>query len=133
MARISIAEAKKMGIDIPEDLARKNRKYNNKKPVIDGIKFDSQKEADYYCELKLSKRAGEIKDFELQPKFMLQEGFRDKTGKKHRAITYKADFKVIHNDGKVVYIDTKGKRTALYQVKKKMLLNKYPDINFKEE
>lgn len=133
MTRISIAQAKKLGIDIPEELERQARKFKNLKPVVDGITFDSQKEANYYCELKIQKRAGGIKDFELQPEFLLQEGFRDKNGDWHRAIKYIADFKVLHNDGTVVYIDTKGKRTALYQVKKKLLLKRYPEINFKEE
>jgi hypothetical protein len=133
MARISISEAKKMGIKIPKDLERQDRKYKNLKPQIDGITFDSQKEANYYCELKIRKRIGEIEDFELQPGFLLQEGFRDKLGKWHRPIKYRADFRVKYFDGREEIIDTKGKRTASYQIKKKLLLKHYPDINFKEE
>ncbi|MTI62256.1 MAG: DUF1064 domain-containing protein [Firmicutes bacterium] len=102
MTRISIAQAKKMGIDIPEELKRQTRKFKNKKPIVDGITFDSQKEANYYCELKIQKRAGKIRNFELQPEFLLQEGFRDKNGHKHQSIKYRADFKVIHNDGTIV-------------------------------
>ena len=108
-------------------------KYGSRKVTVDGIKFDSQKEARKYSELKLLKRAGEIKDFELQPEFELQPGYRDKCGKKIRAIKYRADFKVIYPDNKVEYIDTKGYRTQVYLIKKKMLLYKYPDINFIEE
>jgi hypothetical protein len=133
MTQISIAEAKKMGIDIPEDLERTVRKYYNKKPVVDGITFDSQKEANYYCELKIKKRAGKIKDFELQPEFLLQEGFRDKSGKWHRPIKYRADFKIKYPDNREEIIDTKGHKTGIYRIKKKLLLARYPKINFREE
>ena len=131
MTRISIAEAKKLGIDLPKDI--QNRKYKNQKPVIDGITFDSQKEANYYCELKIQKRAGEVKDFELQPEFILQEEFRDKNGNWHHAIKYRADFKVIYQDGREEIIDNKGHKTQVYRIKKKMLLKRYPNINFREE
>ncbi|HBF3147915.1 TPA: DUF1064 domain-containing protein, partial [Clostridioides difficile] len=47
-------------------------KYNNKKIVIDGIKFDSKDESEYYLYLKEKKENGEIKDFGLQQKFELQ-------------------------------------------------------------
>ena len=44
-------------------------KYFNKKVIIDGIKFDSKKEAKRYTELKLLKKAGIIKELELQKVF----------------------------------------------------------------
>lgn len=128
MTRISRAKARELGIKLPEQV----RKYHNKKPTIDGITFDSQKEANYYCQLKILKQAGEIKDFELQPEFVLQEGFRDKNGNWHRPIKYRADFKVIYPDGVVEIVDTKGYKTQVYRLKKKMLLARYPDISFRE-
>ena len=45
-------------------------KYNNKKVVLNGITFDSQKEARRYRDLSLLERAGEIKDLELQKAFI---------------------------------------------------------------
>ncbi|MCC0650730.1 DUF1064 domain-containing protein, partial [Clostridioides sp. ZZV15-6598] len=51
-------------------------KYNNKKTMIDGIKFDSKDEAEYYLYLKDKKAKGEIKDFGLQQKFELQPKFK---------------------------------------------------------
>lgn len=39
-------------------------KYRAKKTVVDGIIFDSKKEADFYCELKMLKMGGVVKDFE---------------------------------------------------------------------
>lgn len=128
MTRISKAQARKLGINAPGP-----SKYHSRKVTVDGITFDSKKEARKYQELKLLKRAGEIKDFELQPEFVLLEGFRDMNGVWHRPIKYRADFRVINNDGSEVIIDTKGHRTREYQIKKKMLLYQYPGIKFVEE
>ena len=50
-------------------------KYGNKKNIVDGIKFDSQKEANRYLILKDMLICGEIKDLKLQPKFLLQDSF----------------------------------------------------------
>lgn len=106
-------------------------KYHNKKATADGITFDSKKERDYYCELKMLKMAGKIKDFDLQVPFELQPSFKYK-GKTIRAIKYIADFVITYPDGKIEVVDTKGYRTKDYLLKRKMLLHKYPDINFKE-
>jgi len=134
-------EAKKLGISKGEwELMKKEQKenksstrknkYNNKKPTIDGIKFDSKKEAKFYEELKLLKAAGEVKEIELQPKFVLLEKDKDRvTG---RGIKYYADFKITYADDSVEVVDVKGYKTNVYKLKKKLLLAKYPDINFRE-
>ena len=105
-------------------------KYNNKKTIVDGIKFDSEMESHYYIYLKYLKEIGEVVDFVLQPTYLLQEGF-DLNGKRIRPITYKADFKVIYKDGHEEVIDVKGKLTEEFKIKRKMLLYRYRDINFK--
>ena len=105
-------------------------KYNNKKTIVDGIKFDSEMESHYYLYLKHLKEIGEVVDFVLQPTYLLQEGF-NLNGKRIRAITYKADFKVIYKDGHEEVIDVKGKLTEEFKIKRKMLLYRYRDINFK--
>jgi hypothetical protein len=105
-------------------------KYSNKKTIVNGITFDSKKEANYYCKLLNREKAGEILNIELQPVFILQEKYRH-NGKGIRAIEYRADFSFIEN-GKKIIVDTKGFRTEIYRIKKKMLLFKYPDINFFE-
>lgn len=87
------------------------RKFNNRKTTIDGISFDSKKEANYYCELKLRKRAGDILDFECHPKFELLKGFTDSEGRTQRPITYTPDFIVYHN-GYTEIIDVKGGRAT---------------------
>ena len=110
---------------------KKYNKYKNNEIIINGIKFDSKKEANYYSELLLLKKGKVVKDIELQKPFVLQEGFRYK-GQAIRAIKYIADFEVAYADGHVEVVDTKGFKTKEYLLKRKMLLFKYPDINFVE-
>lgn len=108
----------------------KPSKYNNRKTTMDGIEFDSAKEANYYLVLKSDKKAGRIKDFELQPKFILQEGFK-KGGVRFKPITYTADFKIIYNDDSVEVIDTKGVITKEFAIKRKLFEAKYLDLTLK--
>ena len=105
-------------------------KYNNKKTIVDGIVFDSRDESLYYEALKDMKNNGLIKDFELQPKYLLQEGFI-KDGKKYRAMYYIADFKVINNDGSFYVVDIKGMLTTEFKIKMKLFNYKYPNIELK--
>ncbi|NLB18633.1 MAG: DUF1064 domain-containing protein [Syntrophomonadaceae bacterium] len=109
-------------------------KYLSKKTTIDNIVFDSQKEAEFYSELKLLQRTGVIDGFELQPEFILQEGFT-REGKRYRPIKYRADFRVYYPDGRIEIVDVKPSKsfkTKEYRLKKKLLLFKFPDIQFKE-
>jgi hypothetical protein len=132
MIRYSEEEAKELLGNKYSKTAPKKQKYNAKKVTVDGITFDSKREAEYYCTLKLKVVAGEVESFELQPEFILQESFMDKHGHKVRAIKYRADFRVAYTDKRVEIVDTKGYRTKEYQIKKKLLLAKYPDIDFIE-
>ncbi len=66
-------------------------KYHATKTEVDGITFDSQLEANRYCELKLLYKAGEISQLRLQPEFVLIPAFR-KNGKSYRKTVYRADF-----------------------------------------
>lgn len=102
-------------------------KYNNKKTMIDGIKFDSKDEAEYYLYLKDKKAKGEIKDFVLQQKFELQPKFK-KFGVSERAITYTVDFAIYKWNGEVEYIDVKGFGTQQGEIKRKIF-----DYNFPEK
>ena len=108
----------------------KSSKYGNKKKEIDNVKFDSKKEATRYEELKQMQKIGIIKKLELQPKFVLQDRFK-KNGKTYRAITYKADFSY-YKDGKLIVEDTKGFKTQVYKLKKKMFEYKFPELELKE-
>lgn len=100
-------------------------KYNSIKTKVDGIKFDSKKEAERYQELKLLERAGIIKELELQPRFLLQDKFK-LGGTTHRKIEYVADFKYWDKEKKVYIVeDVKGVKTDVYKLKKKIFLKKY--------
>ena len=100
-------------------------KYKAKKTIIDGITFDSKSEARRYEELKLLQRGGAIKHLSLQPRFMLQEGFKNiHTGKKERAIEYVADFQYDEEDRTIVE-DVKGFKTADYKIKRKLFIKRY--------
>ena len=110
-------------------------KYHNKKVIYNGIKFDRKKERDRYVTLKQLEKAGIIKELELQPKFLLLDTIHYK-GKTYPKTYYKADFKYFDNEkGKYIVEDVKSTITAkdkVYRLKIKMLLAKYPDIEFIE-
>lgn len=99
-------------------------KYKNKKVVVDNILFDSKKEANYYTKLKILKDAGKILDLELQKKFVLQPTFK-LNGKTYRAITYIADFVYKDQEGQTHVVDTKGYRTQVYKIKKKLFMKRF--------
>ena len=98
-------------------------KYHNKKVMIDGIKFDSKKEANRYQELKLMQRAGIIRDLQRQVKYVLIPSQKGDDGRViERPCTYIADFVYVDENGKKVVEDTKGYRTSDYKIKRKLML-----------
>ena len=98
------------------------RKYHNRRVKIDGIDFDSMKEASRYRELKLLERAGEIHDLKLQEKYRLIPA-QYKDGKCiERECAYIADFDYIDKSGAHIVEDTKGVRTKEYIIKRKLML-----------
>ena len=114
-----------------------HRKYKNKKVVVDGMSFDSKKEAKRYQELKMLERAGAIHDLQRQIKYVLipaqyeltsevyvkgKEKGKPKIGKLiERECAYYADFVYIC-DGETVVEDTKGMKTPEYIIKRKLML-----------
>jgi hypothetical protein len=104
---------------------KKANKYNNKKTVVNGIKFDSKMEGDYYLHLVELAEEGKIASFSLQPEYVLQEGFK-KRGLNFLPIKYKADFEVHLQDGDYYTVDIKGFETADFKIKKKMFEKRYP-------
>lgn len=101
-------------------------KYHNKKVTYKGIKFESKKEMQRYKDLELLESTDYICNLELQKKFLLQEGYTNAKGKKIRPIYYIADFYYYdYVDKKWVVEDTKGVRTEVYKLKKKLFEYKY--------
>lgn len=118
------------------------RKYGSKKVTLDGIVFDSKKEALRYRELTLLARAGKITGLELQKSFELIPAQREpstmtKTGKERlgkvieKSVKYIADFVYTDEKGNTVVEDTKGFRTKDYIIKRKLMLYVY-GIRIKE-
>lgn len=102
-------------------------KYKAKKAVVDGIVFDSRKEAKRYTELKKLEEMGSIRDLSLQVQFELMPSFEiviDGKKRKRRPITYVADFVYYKGNEKVIE-DVKGLRTPVYKIKKKLFEYRY--------
>lgn len=125
---------------------RSGKKYGNKKITVDGETFDSKKEYNRYCELKLLERAKIISNLRRQVPFLLipsqyetlPTGEYYKRGEKkgqpkykevciEQSLVYYADFVYQEND-KTVVEDIKGYREpssagyAKFVIKRKLML-----------
>jgi len=107
-------------------MRQRNGKYNAQKSELDGIKFDSKAELNYYCHLKELKAQGVVSWFDMQPEFTLLGGFTDAFGRKHLPIKYRADFLVHYTDAPSVVIDIKGMETPDFKLKRKMYCARFP-------
>ena len=108
-------------------------KYHSKKVVVDGIEFDSKREAKRYGELLLLEKAGAITDLQRQVKYqLLPAQYRpvfDKKSRKwkdrciEREVSYIADFQYIEN-GELVVEDVKSPvtKTKDFVIKRKLML-----------
>lgn len=96
------------------------RKYKNTKIEHDGHIFDSKKEMNRYCELKLLEHAGEITDLELQKVFVLVPAVK-LNGRTKPAVRYLSDFSYVQvKDGSLVVEDVKSpvtRKLAVYRLK----------------
>ena len=95
-------------------------KYGNHKCQYKGISFDSKKECQYFIYLEALEAQGEISELQRQVRFELQPAFKHQ-GKTIRSITYVADFTFKDKDGQLHIVDTKGVKTEVYKLKKKMM------------
>ena len=116
-------------------------KYHSKKTTVDGIVFDSKREAQRYQQLKLMEKAGAICDLKRQVKYELIPAQYVDGKCVERAVTYTSDFEyyilkpypsrtvmVGPNEktiGKHVVEDVKGMRTPDYVIRRKLMLYKY--------
>ena len=81
---------------------------------VDGIRFASKKEAQYYQELKLRQAAGLVLFFLRQVPFHLPGNIR-----------YVCDFQEFLTDGEVRFVDVKGYKTDMYKLKVKQVKDVY--------
>ena len=96
-------------------------KYGNKRVTVDGIRFDSIREANRWQELRLMERAGVVRDLQRQVPFELIPAQRV-GGRQLKPIRYIADFSYLDERGNRVIEDAKGVQTPVYRIKKRMLL-----------
>ena len=124
-------------------------KYNSRKAVVDGITFDSGREAARYRELPLLEKANKITDLALQVKFELLPAQYEETeavyirgAKKgqpkrgkciEKAVFYIADFVYCDEYGRMIVEDAKGMRTKDYIIKRKLFRWKFgEEYEFRE-
>lgn len=112
---------------------RPRSKYKAVKTVVDGITFDSRKEAKRYIALRELEKAGEIHDLRRQVRYTLipEQRLPDVVGPRggitkgkllERECSYVADFVYTLPDGGTVIEDCKGFRTPEYKLKRKLML-----------
>lgn len=102
----------------------KQHKYNAIPTKVDGIRFDSKKEATRYSELKLLEKARDIVTFLRQPSFDVP--------RINPTERYRADFLIFWTDGRVTIEDVKGMKTPAYKRKKKAVERDYAPIKIEE-
>ena len=113
---------------------KKENKYRNKKIIINGIKYDSKKEAKRHQELLLLEKMGEISNLELQKTFELIKTNKQVKPTLKKCL-YIADFYYYDKKYKKFIVeDIKSDitRTTAYQIKKKIFCEKYKDLIFFE-
>ena len=123
-------------------------KYKAVKTEVDGITFDSKKEAKRYSELKILEKAGHITHLELQPVYSIDINgrhicnylgdFRYFTVRDPNRGTFKNEKGELQTatmtqdpEGQVLE-DCKGFRTDIYKLKKKLVEALYPGTIIKE-
>jgi hypothetical protein len=121
----------------------KKGKYGNTATWVDGLRFDSKREAARYNVLKVRLRAGDIRRLKCQPRYALcalvidNADVRDinkgtNSPRRHPVAEYVADFEYEESDRgyggvtwRVVVEDAKGARTDLYKLKKRWFEAQY--------
>lgn len=124
MTTITAAEARAL-------MAPKKSKYGNRKVTIDGITFDSTKEANRWRVLKDMQDRGKISSLERQPRFNLCAGGRPVRYGSGRQAYYKADFAYWDGEKRVVE-DVKGFKTKEYKLKKAIVEAMFPAVTIVE-
>jgi hypothetical protein len=97
--------------------ATRANKYNAKPTTVDGIRFDSKREAAYYCQLKLRVHFKEVAYFLRQVPIHLPGGTR-----------LVVDFLEVHTDGSLLYVDVKGRETDAFKIKRREIQAVYPIV-----
>jgi hypothetical protein len=116
----------------------KSQKKGNKFGAViteyDGYTFQSGVEAERYKDLVLTATSGKITNLQIHaPKIVIVDAFTDRYGTKHSPTYYIPDFSY-DESGVLVLEDVKGGEataTALFKLKHKIILSRYPHIDFR--
>lgn len=104
---------------------KKTSKFRNVKTTIDGITFDSKREAARYGVLKQLERAGEIQNLRLQVPYSWEITYTANGNQWSKKETYVADFVYESKFGRMIVEDAKGFRTPVYRAKAKLMKKLY--------
>ena len=104
-------------------------KYHNRRVTIDGVTLDSQAEGRRYQQLGVLANAGAIQDLIVHPRYELLPA-RTIDGRRERALYYEGDFSYVEG-GRRVCEDVKGVETAAFRLKRRLFLDRYPDIELR--
>lgn len=92
-----------------------HHKYRAVQTIVDGFKFPSKKQANYYRQLKAAQESGDLLFFLREAPFHFPGGGR-----------YVVDFVEYWANGDVRFVDVKGFKTESYKFKKRMVEATYP-------
>lgn len=98
----------------------KASKYRNKKVVVDGITFDSKREASRWTQLRMLEKAGKVKLLVRQKVFVLAPAAII-NGRKKPELRYCADFTYFNAAGELVVEDAKGALTDVFKIKRHLM------------
>ena len=90
-------------------------KFNAKRCELDGKKFSSKLERDFYAKILMQQKSGDVIFCLRQIPFDLPGGVR-----------HFVDFQIFFSDGTVEFVDTKGVDTPMGKAKRKMVEDIYP-------
>ena len=117
MRKMVEAQGKGASRELASKPEPKVNKYRNHPTTVDGIRFDSKKEARYYEQLLIRQQVGEVDYFLMQVPLRLPGGTK-----------YVVDFQVFFTDptAKPEYVDVKGTLTPVFKIKKREVEKQYP-------
>jgi hypothetical protein len=97
-------------------------KYGARKTVVDGITFDSQREANRWRDLQSLEKGGLITKLERQVKYVLAPSVKFIGEQKAKAaLRYYADFRYVDDLGYVIVEDAKGRQTEAFRIKRHLM------------
>lgn len=119
-------------------MTTRGNKFGAVKTVLDGITFDSQKEARRYAELRLLEKEGQISHLECHPRIKLYCGnepilMRSPGYPNGRHAVYEADFAYFDGRARVIEdVKSKATKTPSYKLKKAIVEAMRPGVRIVE-